>query len=520
MPGPTEFGHVDLVVIGAGPTGIAALFFAALEGMSAMGLEAGPMPLSDIHEYPAGLTLLSPAEHYEVAGIPLDCRSADEITREDLLSYYSRLIRFGDINVRCQHRCMGLRRQGDTVVVEVETPHGRGSWSARQVLVTTWFRRRRPPISWQRGGLPVISSIGEPSRLTGKRVTIVGGGISAYEQAMALMQLGHQVTVVARADPHRFFGSDAARALVEATESRLLSRAVVAAVGPDGITVASGDAWTETIPSDVVVACLGRELCPETMSMLVSAQVITRGDVASLEAALAGCGQRVAEESKWEVAARWPDFRRQLLQGVANVHLAGGGLHIGGAGAGIQFSILTSRLAVHSMKHGACPPSLDSPLPVALLRLATAPGLVAEVERWCDSVRGYRYELVAEVCPLAIRAWSRIGIRPPLAVEDATGALRSDGNEDGSDRYVLRGRDQLDGAAIGEIVRVADGIQSVRALARSVGLPPWALLRWMNGLWYRNGLSWLPPMGGLSNVERCSVLTGAVLGGSAQSSPA
>ncbi|MEA2503272.1 MAG: hypothetical protein QOG36_315, partial [Actinomycetota bacterium] len=47
--------EVPLVVVGGGPTGIAALFEARREGIEAVGLEAGPGPTTSIREYLNGL---------------------------------------------------------------------------------------------------------------------------------------------------------------------------------------------------------------------------------------------------------------------------------------------------------------------------------------------------------------------------------------------------------------------------------------------------------------------------------
>src|SRR5438876_5492701 len=53
-----EPSDVALVVVGGGPTGIAALFEARRQGIEAVGLEAGPGPTTSIREYLNGLVLI------------------------------------------------------------------------------------------------------------------------------------------------------------------------------------------------------------------------------------------------------------------------------------------------------------------------------------------------------------------------------------------------------------------------------------------------------------------------------
>ena len=65
--------RVGLCVVGCGPTGIAALFEARARGVDAVGIEAGDSALDAIVQHMDGLVYASPADHFEVCGIPLDC---------------------------------------------------------------------------------------------------------------------------------------------------------------------------------------------------------------------------------------------------------------------------------------------------------------------------------------------------------------------------------------------------------------------------------------------------------------
>lgn len=507
MNQPIEFGRTPLIVVGAGPTGTAALFYAALEGLKAIGLEAGETPLADVHRYQRQLTLLSPSAHYEVANIPLDSRNPSAVTREEVLSYYARLIRFGRLNIRCRHRCVDLEQQENEVLVRVETPEGVGYWRAENVLVTTWFRTRLPPKRWLRSGLTVLTSIEEPSRLAGRRVVIVGGGLSAYEQAVALMHTGQLVTAVARGKLHSAFKSNAVGEMVEATGSRLIEDAADIDVEPRGLVFRSARRQPcEVIPCDVVVGCLGRELCPTTASLLTKAGVVTSRDLVAIESAIKRfLAEYRAPGAIERTLADWPDFWEQLVQGSRGIRVAGGGLHIGGGGGGVQASIFLAYLAIQAILRRPFPESLAPPLPAAIWKTRIA-GFANEVRHWFDRARRFRFDLIADVCPLAIRSWTRNGIDSVHVGEDATGLLLPPVDKSVSHvgDYLLSGP-MLDRESVADILRVADGTQSVRSIFMGTDLDLNDILPWLKVLWYHNALTWLPPKGGLEDVKRLPI---------------
>src|SRR5437879_868949 len=198
-PAPAE---VPLVVVGGGPTGIAALFEARRQGIEAVGLEAGPGPTPSIREYLNGLVLISRPTDSAIAGIPLDTRDPNQLTREEVLHYLGRVINYGGLDLRFHAPARELVAQDGRVLVR--TPAG--DWLARHVIVTAWYRRRRPPPSLVNpaSGVEVIETLHDPVAVAGRRPVIVGGGMSAFEHATAVMMHGQPVAIVAR---HRLPGA-------------------------------------------------------------------------------------------------------------------------------------------------------------------------------------------------------------------------------------------------------------------------------------------------------------------------
>src|SRR5260370_25255282 len=97
---------------------------------------------------------------YEIYVIPLYHRDTNQRTREEVLHYLGRVINYGGLDLRFRAPARQLVLQDGRVLVR--TP-GR-DWLARDVVVTAWYRRRRPPpslVNPARGG-EVIDTLHDP----------------------------------------------------------------------------------------------------------------------------------------------------------------------------------------------------------------------------------------------------------------------------------------------------------------------------------------------------------------------
>jgi len=180
-----DTSECDLVVVGAGPAGLAAAVYAASEGLETVVLEqsvsggqAGYSPM--IRNYP---------------GFPHGV-SGHELTRNACEQAWM----FGAHMVFAQP-VAGLDSAGSRRVVQVA---GGRPVTARAVILT-------PGISWRRLGIPHIealvgsgvfygSSGSEAQAMAGRRVFVVGAGNSAGQTALHLARYARQVTLLVRGD--------------------------------------------------------------------------------------------------------------------------------------------------------------------------------------------------------------------------------------------------------------------------------------------------------------------------------
>ena len=498
---------VDVAVVGAGPTGVAALVQAGLEGMTAVGLEAGEGPGWSIRDYLNGLVLISRPADYEIAALPLDCRDPNQLTREEVLHYLARVVNYRRLSIRSGQPCLRLEPVDGGVVVH--TPSG--PMRAGGVVVTTWYRRRPPPAALVNpaSGVSVIASLHDAVAVAGKHTVLVGGGLSAFEQATTIMMSGQPVTIVSRHVLPPAFRTPHFEALLRATRSEVVERAGDLALEEGALRLRAGRDGARSIPCQVLVLALGHEVDPAVLAMLAGAGVISEEEVARVKASttpdgLIRHGLSVPDAIKTALGA-WPDFRTRLLGGVNGIRLAGGGLHIGGAHSGVKVSIQTAVVAVRDQAGHPPPEYLTAPmagqatvpLPLALARFVQQPPAEPDLA------------LITPLRPVRISSWTRTTMamrsrdgfesRPqPVPAGSGRGGpgAGGPGSPGGPAPYLLA--PLPDDPKVAELMGLADGSRSVSEIGEALGMGAAQEQRRLIGLlrflWYNNALTWLPPL--------------------------
>ena len=110
----------DLIIIGAGPAGIAAAFEAKKAGLKYLVLEKGLIG-NTIYQYPVGLTVFSTTDELEFEEGKLK-PAREKPTREELLSYYVRFVLDNDLNVLTEEKVVNVTRAENHPVAETATP--------------------------------------------------------------------------------------------------------------------------------------------------------------------------------------------------------------------------------------------------------------------------------------------------------------------------------------------------------------------------------------------------------------
>lgn len=196
---------VDVLIVGAGPCGLAAAIACGRAGLRAVVHDRGCL-VSGIALYPPYMRFFSTAERIAIGGIPFVV-AEEKPSRRDALAYYRMVTAHCGLDVR--------QYEEVTHVEPPATPGAPGALDAR-FLVHTRRRSGRARVTAARAVVVATGYFGTPSRLGvpgeelphvshyfvegheafRRHAVVVGGGNSAVDAALELYRAGAKVTIV------------------------------------------------------------------------------------------------------------------------------------------------------------------------------------------------------------------------------------------------------------------------------------------------------------------------------------
>lgn len=187
---------LDLIIVGAGPCGLAAAISAQRAGLSARILDAGSV-VSTITQYPYYVSFFSTAEKLSLGGVPFVV-ATDKPTRRDGLAYYRAIVRHFALDVHQYERVTRLERADGAWTVHSDAGSGAAQLTrAKAVVVATGYFGSPNYLKVPGEGLPHVKHVyREGHEAFDQDVVVVGGGNSAAEAALDLWRAGARVTLV------------------------------------------------------------------------------------------------------------------------------------------------------------------------------------------------------------------------------------------------------------------------------------------------------------------------------------
>jgi thioredoxin reductase (NADPH) len=129
----------DVVVIGAGPTGLACSIEAQRAGFRAMNVDKGCLVNSLFH-YPANMTFFTTPELLEIGDIPFPTENHRKPTRSEALEYYRRVTEHYRLEVRQYENVDSVSgRDGEFTVHSTDRTGEEREYRARKLVVSTGF---------------------------------------------------------------------------------------------------------------------------------------------------------------------------------------------------------------------------------------------------------------------------------------------------------------------------------------------------------------------------------------------
>src|SRR5437762_13444609 len=102
----------DLIIVGAGPSGLAAAIAAKTHGLDYQVLEQGVL-VNSIYRFPPHMVFFTTPELLEIGGLPF-VSPYEKPTRAESLRYYRRVVESYDLQIAFEEKVLSIHSEGNT----------------------------------------------------------------------------------------------------------------------------------------------------------------------------------------------------------------------------------------------------------------------------------------------------------------------------------------------------------------------------------------------------------------------
>jgi thioredoxin reductase (NADPH) len=250
----------DLLVIGAGPTGLACAIEAQKAGFRVVAVDKGCVCNSLFH-YPSHMTFFTTPELLEIGDIPFPSPNPKP-NRNEALEYYRQVAAFYKLDVRQYQRVERVTGADGDFAVHIEDRFGRsGALHARNLAIATGYYDLPNYLGIPGEDLPkVLHYYDDPHPYYASDVVVIGGKNSAAIAALELWRHGARVTLVHRGPAmHRhvkYWIKPDIENRIKNGEIKAHFESKVIEIGPDAVFLETPEGQ-KTLKNDFVFALTG-----------------------------------------------------------------------------------------------------------------------------------------------------------------------------------------------------------------------------------------------------------------------
>lgn len=185
--------YYPIIIIGAGPIGLACALEAKKAGIDHLVLEKGAL-VNSIYHYPVNMTFFSTSERLEIGNIPFVSNNAKP-TRNEALEYYRRVALSGKLNIRLFEEVLSIKPEEQLYRVQ----SSKQAYTASHIIICTGFYDIPYLLNVPGEELPKVTHYyGDPHFYAFQKVLVVGAQNSAVDAALETWRKGAAVTMVVR----------------------------------------------------------------------------------------------------------------------------------------------------------------------------------------------------------------------------------------------------------------------------------------------------------------------------------
>jgi thioredoxin reductase (NADPH) len=250
----------DVLVIGAGPTGLACAIEAQRAGLKAVIIDKGCL-VNSLFNYPANMTFFTTPELLEIGDVPFSSPN-QKPTRHEAIEYYRKVAEHYRLQVH-QYQCVDkvTGADGDFRVHTTGLHQRPRQYRARKLVIATGYYDLPNLLNVPGEDLPkVFHYYREPHPYFDCDVVVIGGKNSAAIAALELWRHGARVTLVHRGpglDPHvKYWIKPDVENRIKAGQITAFFSSSVSAIGLDEVVLNTPDG-ERRLANDFVFAMTG-----------------------------------------------------------------------------------------------------------------------------------------------------------------------------------------------------------------------------------------------------------------------
>lgn len=258
----------DVLIVGAGPSGLATAIACKHFGLDYVVLEQGSL-VDGIARFPINMVFFTTPELLEIGGIPLTT-PYEKPTRAEALRYYRKVVDTFQLQVSLYEKVTSIERPSaadEPFIVESRTSRGvTRVRQARHVVLAMGYYEMPNMLNVPGEDLPHVTHFyKEAHPFYRQRVVIVGGKNSAAEAALEIHRAGGHVTMVHRGAG---FGESVKYWVKPDIENRVKEGSIQAHFNAQVAEIRANEVVLDTgvtIPAEAVLLLTGYRADPEFM---------------------------------------------------------------------------------------------------------------------------------------------------------------------------------------------------------------------------------------------------------------
>lgn len=185
--------NYDVIIIGAGPIGLACGIEAKKRGLNYLIIEKGCL-VNSIYNYPLNMTFFSTSDKLEIGGVPF-ISHGNKPNRFEALEYYRRVASSQEIDINLYEKVETVTKEDSRIIVQTN----KGKYEGKSLVLSTGFYDLPYLMNVEGEELPKVKHYyDEPHPYFRQKLVVIGAANSAVDAALETFRKGADVTMVVR----------------------------------------------------------------------------------------------------------------------------------------------------------------------------------------------------------------------------------------------------------------------------------------------------------------------------------